>query len=470
MSLAASPKSRATSCLASAKPSEWPIYRLFFRGAIAVVLTLGASWGAWLLVRIAASGSFTAIGLHEVNAHGHAQIFGWVGLMVMSLVYHDLATSRRWTRIYRQIACVSFWLMLCGLTIRSIAEASASPAPWVYALALLGSTAEILAAAIGLGILATSMRASSHRPCTSEYFVLVAMVWFLVQAVFDAIYWSATLYAADPQQLLGLVATWQAPLREVQIHGMAMLMIFGVSQRVLPQWYGLRPSNGQFSLLGLAVLNAALVGIVSGFILMRQARHAWAGLWYLSILEMTVMGLVLALHWGVWRRAPQPDWSLKYHSAAYVWLFISLAMSVALPLYQFILLPTLAPQSHAAAIGFSHAYYGAIRHAVTVGFVSLALMGFAARLVVEAHGGELRTFNTFGLPFALLNIGCTVRVIGQTLTDISPAAFLWAGSSGLMEVTGLAIWGLQLWRLMDRPLQIHSTPNKTSQFHVPVSA
>src|SRR5262249_41709605 len=59
------------------------IYRPFFLGGIGVVLTLGAVWGAYLLLRIAWTGSFTAAGLHEVNAHGHAQIFGWVGLFIM---------------------------------------------------------------------------------------------------------------------------------------------------------------------------------------------------------------------------------------------------------------------------------------------------------------------------------------------------------------------------------------------------
>src|SRR5262245_4397428 len=63
------------------------IYRPFFRAGIAVVLTLGAAWGAYLLARIALRHSFAAAGLHEVNAHGHAQIFGWVGLFVMGFAY-----------------------------------------------------------------------------------------------------------------------------------------------------------------------------------------------------------------------------------------------------------------------------------------------------------------------------------------------------------------------------------------------
>src|SRR5262249_15122211 len=71
---------------ATPRPAD-VIYRPFFRAGIVVVLTLGAAWGAWLLLRIGLEGSFAAAGLHEVNAHGHAQIFGWVGLFVMGFAY-----------------------------------------------------------------------------------------------------------------------------------------------------------------------------------------------------------------------------------------------------------------------------------------------------------------------------------------------------------------------------------------------
>lgn len=63
------------------------VHRPFFRAGIAVLLTAGAVWGAVLLLRIATAGSFTAISIHDINAHGHAQIFGWVGLFVMGFAY-----------------------------------------------------------------------------------------------------------------------------------------------------------------------------------------------------------------------------------------------------------------------------------------------------------------------------------------------------------------------------------------------
>ncbi|MFO0841935.1 MAG: DUF1858 domain-containing protein [Gemmataceae bacterium] len=41
-----------------------------------------------------------------------------------------------------------------------------------------------------------------------------------------------------------------------------------------------------------------------------------------------------------------------------------------------------------------------------------------------------------------------LRVVAQTLTDFTPNAFPVAGVSGVLEVTGLAFWGVHLWAVM----------------------
>src|SRR6516162_974846 len=46
-----------------ADPIADTIYRPFFKAGIAVVLTFGAAWGAYLLVRIALGKSFASVGL-----------------------------------------------------------------------------------------------------------------------------------------------------------------------------------------------------------------------------------------------------------------------------------------------------------------------------------------------------------------------------------------------------------------------
>lgn len=66
---------------------EATIYRRYFLGAIALALTAGATWGAWILWTIGLSGSFQGVSPHRVKAHGEAQVFGWAGLFIMGFAY-----------------------------------------------------------------------------------------------------------------------------------------------------------------------------------------------------------------------------------------------------------------------------------------------------------------------------------------------------------------------------------------------
>src|SRR5581483_10363531 len=106
------------------------IYRPFFKAGIAVVLTLGAVWGAWLLARIGFRGTFTAAGIHEVNAHGHAQIFGWVGLFVMGFAYQAFPRFKHASLAFPRCALASLWVMLAGIVIRCVCEPLAETVTW----------------------------------------------------------------------------------------------------------------------------------------------------------------------------------------------------------------------------------------------------------------------------------------------------------------------------------------------------
>jgi hypothetical protein len=248
--------------------------------------------------------------------------------------------------------------------------------------------------------------------------------------------------------LLRLVATWQAPLRDVQIHGFALLMILGVSQRLFHPMFGLPAPGGRLAKVALVLLNAAVVGEILGLVLMGPGGALWRGVWYGSVLVLSLTVAALVYDWRLFGRAAEPERSLKFLRAAYVWLLISLGMLIVLPAYQWGLLPWLAPESGAAQIGFSHAYYGATRHAITVGFVSLMIVGVASRVVPTLNGLDTRRLGSLWGPFVLLNAGCGLRVLAQTLTDVAPWAFPLAGVSGLLEVTGLTWWAAHLVRIM----------------------
>jgi hypothetical protein len=424
------------------------IYRPFFKAGIVVVLTLGAAWGALLLLRIALSGAFGTATLHEINAHGHAQIFGWVGLFVMGFAYQAFPRFKHTSLAWPRLAHASLWLMATGLVARSVLEPLIESAAWLIVPAVVASVLEVLAVGFFATVVLATWRRSGKPLAVYDGFILCAITWFVVQTVYDAVYFTATATAADRPQLLALVATWQGPLREIQIHGFALLMILGVSQRIFPYFFGLPAPRPRVALVALGLLNLALLGEVAGSLLMRLAGHAWTGLWYGSVLLLAGTVFWLVRDWHIFARAEHPDRSLKFLRAAYLWLFASLAMLVLLPAYQHGLLPLLAPTSEAARIGFSHAYYGAARHAITVGFVSLMIVGVAAKVVPTLNGRDVHALSKLWGPFLLINTGCLLRVTGQVLTDFTPMAFPVAGVSGVLEVLGLAWWGGHLWAVM----------------------
>jgi hypothetical protein len=434
---------------ASAAPSfADQIYRPFFKAGIVVVLTLGAAWGAYLLLRIGLTGSFHSAGLHEVNAHGHAQIFGWVGLFVMGFAYQAFPRFKHAALAHPGLAVASLVLMLAGIVGRSVGEPLA--AAWAPAgpIAIASAALEVVAAGLFLFVVLATWRAAGKGLAFYDWYILSALAWFVVQAVAELAYLAATLAAPDRAQLLALVATWQGAIRELQIHGFALLMILGVSQRLFHHFYGFPAPAVRPSLAALGCLNLAVVGEALGLVLMRTSSHDWAALWYASVLLLAGSVVLLVWRWRIFGRAGESDRSLKFLRAAYVWLLISLAMHVLLPAYQFVVLPGLAPGAEAARLGFSHAYYGAIRHAITVGFISLMIVGVAAKVVPTLNGIDVRRLTPLWGPFVLLNLGCALRVTTQTLTDFTPRAFPVAGVSGVLEVLGLALWGAHLWAVM----------------------
>ena len=95
------------------------LYRGFFTAGITVALTVGASWGVWLLWQIGFARRFTGVSIHQVNAHGHAQVFGWVGLFVMGFAYQMFPAI--WQRRSPRVVSMSSRATISGSAILMMA-------------------------------------------------------------------------------------------------------------------------------------------------------------------------------------------------------------------------------------------------------------------------------------------------------------------------------------------------------------
>ena len=414
------------------------IYRRFFVAGILVVLTLGASWGALLLWRIGLGGSFTSASLFEINAHGQAQIFGWMGLFIMGFAYQAFPRFWQTTLVAPQLALVSFILMVAGVVLSTIGMIITGRCLHALPLAAAGGTMEVAASLIFAGQILATFTGSKAKLEPYIGFIFAALGWYVLSTSASAWHTWNTMTAVSRESLLWYVATFQAPLRDIQIHGLAMSMIFGVSLRTMPALFGLSRIPDRRSWWALALLTAAVVAEVALFIAYRLSHNqVLAALLVIPWLMLVVATVMVALPWKLWRPFPEPDRSSKFIRAAYAWLTVSLIMLLLLPVYQAV--------SH---IAFSHAYYGAIRHAITVGFVSLMIMGYAAKVVPTLNGVDPRRLPSLWGPFILVNLGCLLRVTTQTLTDWYHSIFAIVGISGMLEVAGLAWWGIGLIQII----------------------
>jgi hypothetical protein len=99
---------------------------------------------------------------------------------------------------------------------------------------------------------------------------------------------------------------------------------------------------------------------------------------------------------------------------------------------------------------FAHTYMGSHRHAFTVGFTSMMILGVSSRIVPILAGIDAKQLNSLWVPFLLFNFGCTGRVVLQVLTDfVSRVAYSLVGVTGFIEFTAVLWGGVELWRTMN---------------------
>jgi Domain of unknown function (DUF1858) len=194
------------------------------------------------------------------------------------------------------------------------------------------------------------------------------------------------------------------------------------------------------------VNGSILAGIVLFIAAMATGSH------WLLLLQWLITTVLLAVAIGTPRQyrlfgsvpENEQDRGLKFIRAAHIWFIIATAMLVFTPIYNFaIYMPLTGSQ-----VPFSHAFFGGYRHALTVGFIMMMIVGVSSKVVPTLSGVDVRRANALWPTFLLLNLGNLTRVVSQIATDFYPPAFSIMGFSGFIEVVGLTLWGYELFANM----------------------
>lgn len=416
------------------------IYRRFFKAAIAVVLTLGALWGVISLTQISLGHALLQPQLlPAIHAHAHAMIFGWVGLFVMGFAYQSFPRFKLTTLWRPRLANLTLFLMLAGILAR-IGGDMLQHGGVALSLGAVSGAAEITATILFTVIILKTARQSISPRNPYEIFIFTALAWFVIQAVCSSFFFFAEATATSLRETILRIALFDAPLRDIQLLGFAAFIIAGVSQRFVPVVYGLGQSKRGRQKLIFWLMNGSLLLDLASYIgLLTTGLSFFAVALELSYLLMVLWTVLLIIQLRIFTHTARPDRSWKFIRAAYAWLLIAMVM-----------MPILMPYSSWIQEGFSHAFWGAHRHAFTVGFISMMILGVSSRIVPILAGVDSHKLNSLWGPFVLLNTGCAGRVVLEILTDSRPElAYPLIGITGFMELAGLAWWGIGLWHVMN---------------------
>jgi hypothetical protein len=391
------------------------------------MLLPGTFLGVWNLLAISSRRAPDSISAAWIQAHGHAQIFGWIGTFILGIGFYSIPKLRRLKGFALPLAWASWVLWTSGVTLRWLAGVY----QWHWrALLPLSAVLELAA------FLIFFRSVSGHRPEGAgkqklEAWVLVviagtlglmlALVANLGAALFLALRGAAPeLSAAIDQRILAL-QTW----------GFLVPFVWGFSARWLPVFLGLGAVRDRVLLAAVAVNSAGVLASLAG----RSAASA-------ILLAAGILTAVCAL-----RLLEPPEHAAKtegVHSSfpifvrlAYVWAVIAAGLGI-----------------WSAFAANSHGISGAARHALTVGFLATMVLAVGER-VLPAFSG-MRLLFSRGLMFAgllLLAGGCLLRVASEILAyqGLVAAAWRWLPLSAICEMAAVTAFAVNLLATFARP-------------------
>lgn len=398
-----------------------PLLMAYISSGLIFMLLPGTFLGVWNLLQISGNQSITSISPAWLQAHGHAQVFGWVGSFILGIGFYSIPKLRASVKgaFLAGWTCWAMWTL--GVALRWFANIYA----WHWR-ALLP-----ISAFLELGAFLIFFRAvSQHRPAASGNsrfepwiaIVIAASIGLLSALAVNlggAI--SVALNGAGPafphvfdQHYLALL-TW----------GFLVPFVFGFSAKWMPVFLGLKPVRP--ALLPIA-LGAAFAGIAltfAGFVLAAMALFVASALLAMTGLRMFEPAQNEPKTHGVHSSFPY------FIRLAYAWLLFASFLGVAAALWD-----------HSGGI------WGASRHALTVGFIATMVFSVGQRILPAFAG--MRLLWSTRLMFTsllLISLGCALRVPCEVLAYQGYASWAWSvlPASALLELAGITAFAMNIF-------------------------
>lgn len=400
---------------------------------IVFMLLPGTFLGVWNLISISRLQAAEAISPGWIQAHGHAQIFGWVATFILGIGFYSIPKLRKMKpfAMWRAWACWAAW------TVGVLLRWAVTIWPWHWRLLLPGAAVLELAAFLLFFVTigpAHSNTDGPKKPWEAWIYAVLAATCGLMLALVLQVLETATLarhansaaFPHDFDQKYLVVSTW----------GFLVPMVWGFSARWLPVFLGLRPLRAW--LLATAVL-ANTVGVIAALF-----GYFGPGTILLFIGGVSAGNAIRFFEPSV----KQPKVAGVHASFpffvrfAYVWLIVAGALGIW------------AEFSGTISPGI----WGASRHALTVGFIAAMVFSVGQRILPSFCGMRVLASPKLMLAgLALLMLGCTLRVSSEILAYQGYAAWAWSilPASALIEMTAVTIFAVNLaWTFIRPPVVV----------------
>ena len=398
------------------------------------MLLPGTFLGVWNLIKISSREAAESISPAWIQAHGHAQLFGWVGTFILGIGFYSIPKLRKLKPFALWSAWLTWALWVIGVTLRWFSNIY----PWHWRLAMpLSATLELAAFLIFFQAVASHRASSgSAKPLEPWIFVVIAATLGLLASLLLNIgaSFQLALNAGSPafphlfDQRYLIVSTW----------GFIVPMVWGFSARWLPVFMGLRPLRKSLLLLALGF---NILGVVLGFL-----EHFFAAGILLLFGAATAVAAIRFFEPTV-----KPAKTVNVHCSfpvfiriAYGWLLIAAALSI-----------------WAALAGAAPGIWGASRHALTVGFIAAMIFCVGQRILPSFCGMRvLWSPRLMLVMLILLMSGCTLRVASEILAYQDYATWAWSllPISALIELAAVALFAVNLIVTFARPPVVVTSP------------
>ena len=408
----------------TAREREAALSRLlmaYISSGLVFMLLPGTFLGVWNLLQISGRESAASISPAWLQAHGHAQVFGWIGSFILGIGFYSIPKLRGATRPAFGAAwgCWAMWTI--GVAVRWTANVYG----WQWrSLLPLSAVLEIAA------FLIFFRAVSRHRPEDSGKDRLDPWVWVVISASTGLmLVLIANLAACVHLALRGASPALSHVLDQRYLvlvaWGFLVPFVWGFSTKWMTVFLGLRPVRTELLLSALVVNFAGIALTLCG----------WGSEGTLFFVVSTALAIAALRMFEPSRQEPKtrgvhPSFPF-FVRMAYGWLLMAALLGVGAALWD-----------------SSGGIWGASRHALTVGFIAVMVFCVGQR-VLPAFAGMRLLWSTWLMfaGLALLTTGCALRVSSEVLAYQGYANWAWSALpvSALLELAGITAFAMNIF-------------------------